>query len=144
MTTLSTERHEEEAPRASGEEPRPAEAHGAEHAHAHANPVKVWAILCVLLVVSVVGPMAEIRIVTLITAFGIAGVKAYLVAKHFLHLGAERRYIAYALAVSVAFMVLLFAGVAPDVMEHHGRNWKNVAAAKEVERALHEAASDEH
>ena len=36
--------------------------------------------------VSVVGPMLGIRAVTLITAFGIALVKAYLVAKNFMHL----------------------------------------------------------
>lgn len=109
---------------------------------AHPSYVKIWAILCVLLIVSVVGPMLGIRILTLITAFGVAGVKAYLVAKYFLHLGEERRYIAYALAVSVAFMVLLFAGTAPDVLEHHGRNWVNDAAVREVERALKEAGGE--
>ena len=44
-----------------------------------------------LLVVSVAGPMLEIKIVTLITAFGIAVVKAYLVAKNFMHLNIEQR-----------------------------------------------------
>lgn len=118
----------------------------AEHApHAHTSYVKVWAILCGLLILSVLGPMAGIRLLTLIAAFGIAGVKAYLVAKHFLRVGAERRYIAYVLVTAVVFMVLLFAGTAPDVMAHHGRQWTNVAAREEVARGLSqaEAASGE-
>ena len=51
--------------------------------HEHPNYVKIWAILVVLLVISVLGPTLEIRVVTLITAFGIAIVKAYLVAVNF-------------------------------------------------------------
>jgi len=33
-------------------------------------------------------------------------------------------------------MLLFFAGTAPDVMEHKGQNWENVAAETEVEQAL--------
>ena len=53
-----------------------AEAHAEEHAH-DINYFKVYITLIVLLVISVVGPMFEIRVITLITAFGIAVVKAY-------------------------------------------------------------------
>ena len=38
-----------------------------EHTH-HPNYVKIWAVLLVLLIVSVIGPMFGIRVVTLITA----------------------------------------------------------------------------
>lgn len=93
------------------------------HAHPHTNYVKIWALLCVLLVVSVVGPMLEIRVVTLITAFGIALVKAYIVAKYFMHLNIEQRFVGYILAVMIAFMIVFFGGVAPDVLEHDGQNW---------------------
>jgi caa(3)-type oxidase subunit IV len=110
----------------------------AEHAEAHAHPnyVKVWAILLVLLVVSVLGPMIGISWLTLITAFGIALIKAYLVAKHFMHLHLEPRYVVYVLVTCVVLTLLLFAGVAPDVMHHDGQNWANLAAKAEVERAL--------
>ena len=55
-----------------------------EHAekHAHPNYVKVWAILVALLGVSILGPMTGIRAVMLIAAFGVALIKAYLVAKN--------------------------------------------------------------
>ncbi len=97
--------------------------------HAHPNYVKIWAVLLALLVVSVLGPMLGIRVVTLITAFGIAIVKAYLVAKNFMHLDIERRYVTYMLVACVSMIVLFFFGVSADVMRHEGTNWVNHAAA---------------
>ncbi len=92
-------------------------------AHHHPNYVKIWAILCALLVVSVIGPMFEIQVVTLITAFGIAVVKAYLVAKYFMHIDMAARYVTYLMATCLVFMVLFFAGTAPDVMKPEGLRW---------------------
>jgi caa(3)-type oxidase subunit IV len=93
-----------------------------DHAH-HTNYVKIWAILVLLLVVSVLGPMLEIRVVTLITAFGIAVVKAYMVAKNFMHLNQAPRFVTYLLATGLVFMLLFFAGAAPDVMKAEGSGW---------------------
>jgi caa(3)-type oxidase subunit IV len=93
-----------------------------EHMH-HPNYVKIWAVLVVLLVVSVMGPMLEIRVVTLITAFGIACVKAYLVAKNFMHITATQRFVPYLVATALVFMLLFFAGSSPDVMKPDGNNW---------------------
>jgi hypothetical protein len=53
-------------------------------------------------------------------------------------LNIEKRYIGYLLTTTLVFMFLFYAGVSPDVMEHHGRNWKNIAAQGEVKRALKE------
>ena len=91
--------------------------------HHHINYVRVWAWLCGLLVVSVAGPMFEIKVVTLLTAFGIAGVKAYMVAKNFMHINIAPRYVAYLVTTCLVFMLLFFAGTAPDVMEPKGENW---------------------
>jgi hypothetical protein len=83
--------------------------------------------------------------ITLMTAFGIAVVKAYLVAANFMHLNVEKKYISYLLATMLMLMLLFFAGTAPDVMEHKGQNWENVAAEKEIERALEaQGAADAH
>ena len=90
----------------------------------HPNYVRIWVILCILLVVSIAGPFLEIRIVTLLTAFGIAIVKAYLVAKNFMHVNVQPRYVVYLLATSLAFLLLFFAGVAPDVMKPEGTGWE--------------------
>lgn len=89
----------------------------------HPNYIRIWAILCVLLVISIAGPALEIRVVTLITAFGIAIVKAWLVVRNFMHLNAQPRYVGYLLATAVAFMVLLFAGSAADIMNDEGAGW---------------------
>ena len=104
-----------------------------EHAGHETNYVKIWGILLVLLAVSIAGPTLEIKAVTLITAFGIALVKAYLVAKNFMHLNVEPRFAVYLLCTVLVFMLLFFAGTAPDVMKHEGTNW--VKPPIEVESA---------
>jgi len=110
------------------------------HAHApHRNYVKIWAILVVLLVISVIGPMTGIRIVMLITAFGIALVKAYMVAKNFMHLDIEKPIVHWALAIALLFMVLFYAGVAPDVMKHDGQHWKKTYVAPKAQAGHGEA-----
>ena len=97
--------------------------HAAASAHHHPNYVKVWAILCVLLLVSVAGPMLHIRVITLLAAFGIALVKASMVAKHFMHLDVEKPIIRWALGAVLLLMVLLYAGLAPDVQKSSGQHW---------------------
>ena len=98
-------------------------------AHAqHPSYVKIWAILVVLLIVSVLGSMTHIRDVVLIAAFGVAIVKAYLVAKNFMHVNVEKRWVPYLLIVCLLFVAILFAGVAPDVMKHSGLHWTNPSA----------------
>jgi len=102
-----------------------AQDHGTGQAHGHrTNYVKVWGILMVLLVISVVGPMTGIRVVMLLTAFGVAMVKAYIVARKFMHLEIEKPIINWSLGLAVVFMVLLYAGVAPDVQKSDGQHWK--------------------
>jgi caa(3)-type oxidase subunit IV len=101
--------------------------HGHTPAHGHAphrNYVKIWAILLGLLVVSVVGPMVGIRWLTLVTAFGVALVKAYMVAKNFMHLDIEKPIVHWMLLIALAFMVLFYSGVSPDVEKHSGQQWK--------------------
>ena len=92
------------------------------HVH-HPNYVKIWAILVGLLIVSVLGSLSHVREVVLIAAFGVALVKAYLVAKNFMHVNVEKRWVPYLLVMCLLFIAILFAGVAPDVMKHSGLNW---------------------
>jgi caa(3)-type oxidase subunit IV len=99
------------------------ESHEHHEHHEHPNYVRIWAILLVLLSISVIGPMFGVKIVTLITAFGIACVKAYLVAKNFMHINIAKRYVVYLVTTCLVFMLLFFAGVAPDVMMKEGTGW---------------------
>ena len=116
------------------------DAHGDDHDHGHGpkHYIQIWGVLLVLLTISVLGPFLEIQVITLLTAFGIAFVKAFLVIKYFMHLDVQPKYVIYFLVTAVAFMFLLFFAVAPDVMNHEGQNWVNVAAQEEIERALAE------
>jgi caa(3)-type oxidase subunit IV len=92
--------------------------------HDETSYVAIWAVLCVLLAVSVLGPMAGVRFLTLITAFGIAIVKAYMVCRYFMHLNIEKKWVAYILGFMLALMLVFFGGVAPDVLKHEGLQWQ--------------------
>lgn len=97
-----------------------------ESAAAHQTSyVKVYLALLVLFAISVLGPVLGIAAVTVVTAFGLAAVKATMVAGYFMHLNVERRYVWYVLLLMLAFVLVLFAGVAPDVMQQSGTNWRH-------------------
>jgi caa(3)-type oxidase subunit IV len=104
--------------------------------HRHPNYRKIYFTLLFLLAVSVAGPFVGIKWVTLITAFGIAVVKANMVIQNFMHLKWEKRIAKYVLAVSLLLMALFWGGVAPDVMKHAGLRWTNDAAMAATERGI--------
>jgi len=109
---------------------------GHEHGGHHTNYKKIYFVLLGLLVVSVMGPFAGILIVTLITAFGIAVVKASLVIRNFMHLKDEKRLMVWMLTSSLILMALMFAGLSVDILNHEGRNWENLAARAAIERGI--------
>lgn len=102
----------------------------------HVDYKKIYLLLLGLLAVSIVGPTFGIVWVTLITAFGVAVVKANLVIQNFMHLKWERRLMKWMLATSLILVGLFVAGVAPDVMNHEGNNWNNLAAKAATERGI--------
>jgi caa(3)-type oxidase subunit IV len=112
------------------------------HGHDESYYIKTWLLLVVLLVISVLGPMLEIKIITFVTAFGIAVIKAGLVANRFMHLNIEKKYITSLLLTGIAIMVLFFFGIAPDVMNHSGTNWENVASQQWVEEGMAAGEAD--
>ena len=122
--------------------------------------VRIYALLLVLLAVSIAGPWVGERLdmeisilgyriglgitLTLTTAFGIAVWKASLVVKHFMHLSIERPIAKIFLAASVLLLALFWGGVAPDVQLHDGRMWDNLAAKQAVARGIvHDHAGEE-
>lgn len=95
--------------------------------HAHPSYFKTYVILLALMAVSLIGPEIGIEVVTLITAFGIAIVKAYLVASRFMHLNIEKRFVVYMLTTCIGFMLLFYAAIAPDIQRDTGTNWTKPA-----------------
>jgi caa(3)-type oxidase subunit IV len=118
--------------------------HGGEHVHPPIYYVKIWAILVGLMFLSLLGSEVPNHLVVLLAAFGIAIVKAYFVCAKFMHLNIEKKFVIYFLVTSLAFMSLFYFGVAPDVMEHKGHRWKNVAAEAAVNRGIEAAKHAEH
>jgi len=105
--------------------------------HAHPPYVKIYLTLLALFAVSVLGPTLGIWWLTLVTAFGIAVIKATMVAAYFMHINIEPRYIRRLMYVMLAFMLVLFAGVAPDVMKHEGKNWRQIDEVRAAPSAAH-------
>ena len=95
--------------------------------------IKIYLILLVLFVISVLGPELGIRSVTLITAFGIAVVKAIMVAAYFMHLNVEKKYIHYMLWGMLILMAVFYSGVMIDIYHTRGQNWINVSSESQIE-----------
>ena len=105
--------------------------------YAHPNYVKIWFWLVVLLLISVAGPMLEIPALTIITAFGIAVIKAFLVAANFMHLKFEKKIISFLLILALCLLGVFLFGVAPDIMMTDGDQWIDCIADKScVEQRL--------
>jgi caa(3)-type oxidase subunit IV len=110
-------------------------------AHPRTNYVKVWGILLALMALSLMPEFAKLAgihmgtAITIFLAFGVAFVKAYLVAVKFMHITHEPKYVTYFVMVCLGFMVVMFAGVAPDVLRHDGLRWSNVAAKDFIRKA---------
>ncbi|MDA9764371.1 cytochrome C oxidase subunit IV family protein [Opitutales bacterium] len=96
------------------------------HGHSAKHYVKIYWILLAMLGVSIVGPEIGIKWLTLITAFGIALVKAWMVCAYFMHLNIEKKIAWYTLAATLLLLLVFFTGVAPDVMKPEGQNWKSL------------------
>lgn len=124
--------------------------------HSHPSYFKIYLLLLVLFVISVAGPeMAHLvgfeddsigrLIFVLITAFGIALVKAYYVLSYFMHLKFEKIYAPYMLLSMVALLFVFFFGTATDSMMSEGHNWKKTYIEPEVAAGEgHEAHGDAH
>ena len=112
---------------------------GHEEAHGSSYYVKIYAILMVLFTISVLGPELNILLVTLVTAFGIAVVKATMVMAYFMHLNVEKKFIWGLLASALIFIVGFFVGVAPDTLMNHGTQWVkcNSFSAEHLARFQH-------
>jgi len=114
--------------------------------HAPSYYVKIWGVLLVLLIISITGPMLGNKILTLITAFGIAIVKALIVAAFFMHLNVEKKYIWYVLLTMLTAVAMFYFGVVADVQQYKGSNWTKPASYQydaDMKKA-HEASAGEH
>jgi caa(3)-type oxidase subunit IV len=101
----------------------------------HSSPkhyVKIWGILLVLFVISICGPELEIRWLTMLTAFGIAFVKAGVVIKYFMHLPQEKKYVTWILVSMLLMTAMFYLGVVVDVQNDSGSNWVRDAVAAPV------------
>ena len=85
------------------------------HDHAHPPYIAIWAVLLVLLFVSIaLGHISNAYLMTSLV-FGVAAIKAVIVLRYFMHLKFEPLYIVLMILAAVLCLVVLFIGVYPDV-----------------------------
>ncbi|HSA59148.1 MAG TPA: cytochrome C oxidase subunit IV family protein [bacterium] len=87
----------------------------------HPSYVAIWVVLLIALFVSVaLGSMGNVVLATALI-FGIATFKAYLVAAYYMGLKWEARYVTAILLVGIAFMLILYFGLTPDIRHGYGK-----------------------
>jgi caa(3)-type oxidase subunit IV len=116
--------------------------------HEHVNYKKIYIWLVIMFLISVIGPemFPDNKAIVLITAFGIAVVKAIMVAGYFMHLAHEKRYIWYGFITSLSLLFLFIIAIAPDIMNKEGKNWKSTieVVAEPKAHGDHGANHSEH
>lgn len=122
--------------------------------HKHPSYLKIYFTLVVLFIVSVVGPEvapafgAFAKPVVLLTAFGIAIWKAYLVCAYFMHLKVEKIYAPYILLACLSLLFVFFFGTATDAMFSSGHKWvkpfSEEAAVEKAESRSYVLHKDDH
>ena len=94
--------------------------------HSSSHYFKIYFALVILFLISWVVPeVSENKIIILLSAFGIAAVKAYMVVAYFMHLNIEKKFVLYMLITTLAFMYLLFVVLTADIKQKKGHNWKS-------------------
>ena len=83
--------------------------------HGHPNYDMIGITLVVLMIVSVFTDFIS-GIFGILLIFGISTVKAYLVLANFMHLKYEPKLVDLFPYLSIALMIVLFFGVAPDTL----------------------------
>jgi caa(3)-type oxidase subunit IV len=89
--------------------------HGAERGY-----VSIWVVLVLLLLVSVAAGSLGHRLLATGLIFGIAIVKAGLVVAQYMHLRLEPKWVAVMMGGAVFLMLVLFAGLYPDIVRVYG------------------------
>jgi heme/copper-type cytochrome/quinol oxidase subunit 4 len=103
----------------------------AEGHHPASYYIRIYWILFGLLILSILGPLNAgifgnfAKAIVMITAYGVAFVKAYIVAAKFMHLDIEKKYITLLLLMCLLAMFVCFGALAPDIMNPNGANWEN-------------------
>ncbi|MDP7395771.1 MAG: cytochrome C oxidase subunit IV family protein [Lentisphaeria bacterium] len=84
--------------------------------HRHVNYIKIWAILLVLLIVSLIVGMIGYQFFAVWMIFTIAVVKALMVVAYYMHLLWEPKFLWLAVGFAVLCLFFLFLGVVPDIL----------------------------
>lgn len=83
--------------------------------------VIIWGVLLALLFLSISIGMMKSSIMATTLIFGIATLKAWLVAGYYMGLKWEPRYVTWILVSALIFMLVLFFYLVPDIIYVYGK-----------------------
>ncbi len=78
----------------------------------------IWLWLIALVAVSIAAASLLPKLPAIVLIFSVAIVKAFLVARHYMHLKNERAIVYAVVLVPVVFVMILFLGLFPDFVLH--------------------------
>jgi caa(3)-type oxidase subunit IV len=74
----------------------------------------IWLWLLLLVIVSVAAALALPKTLALVVIFAVAATKAFLVARHYMHLKNEKAIIYAMVLIPLTFVLILLFGLFPD------------------------------
>ncbi len=86
----------------------------------HPNYVAVWAVLVALLAVGTLAAYLRHPVLGALLVFGVAALKALLVAVNFMHVTQEPRFVRVVLYGGLALVVIVLLGLMPDIVYVYG------------------------
>lgn len=96
------------------------EATSHEESHAHPNYVAVWTALVVLLVVGIAVGFLKDPVLGAVLVFGVATLKALLVAANFMHLRFEPLMVRVIVLSALACVFVVLIALIPDIVYVYG------------------------
>ena len=82
--------------------------------------------------------MLGIRAITLITAFGIALIKTYIIAAEFIHLKVEKRITTLIILSIIIIILIFYFNITPNIMKTSGQHWIKITPQTAAEETVPE------
>jgi caa(3)-type oxidase subunit IV len=93
---------------------------GHEAEHHHPNYLAIWTVLVVLLVLGIAVGFVKSPVLGAVLVFGVATVKAFLVAANYMHLTFEPLFVRAIVLCGIAIVLIVLIGLIPDIVYVYG------------------------
>ncbi len=89
-------------------------------AHEHPNYIALWGVLLALLFAGIGAGFLGNHVLAAVLVFGVAFVKAWIVAMNYMHLQFEPKLVKIVVLGAICIVFLVFVGLVPDIVYVYG------------------------